>query len=111
MLSFPEFKRNKQKYVIFCELCVDKSEIEQLNENSTKVIGMISIDKVEEPIEEAAAQPRTFTNFKQLVKIHLGSVIQKAALEDFRNAGRVNKKRNDRQKDRRTEVHIELLPN
>ena len=44
-------------------------------------------------------------------RAHLGSVIQKAALEDFRNAGRVNKKRNDRQKDRRTEVHIELVPN
>ena len=33
LLSFPEFKRNEQKNVIICELCVDKSEIEQLNEN------------------------------------------------------------------------------
>ena len=80
LIYYPEFKRYEQQTIVVCDLCVDKSDIESFHESNTRVIGIISTEKVEEPVDDTTAQPRTFTNFKQLIKKHVGGIKHKVAL-------------------------------
>ena len=72
----------EENQIIYCEYCVDKEQLDRINE-SEKIIGVINTNKIEEPINDSEKQPRSFLNLKQLVRKHIDSQSHKNEIENI----------------------------
>ena len=77
---FPEFEMDSSNKVVSCKLCAKHN------------VGVISINKVEEPLDETAPQPKSFTNFRRDIKRHIETPVHKVMLDSLNDAQKFREK-------------------